>query len=789
MIRPMRLLVVEDDDGIAAAAGGRAAARGLRRGARRRPGPPPSPRPSRTWCCWTCGCPTSDGYTVAREMRARSRVPIIMVTAKGEEVDRVIGLELGADDYVVKPFGLRELVARIHAVMRRVAERPRARPGRSCVGDARDRPAPARRCASTATSVALTPKEFDLLEPARRRPGRRASTGATHPGGGLGHALVRAVQDHRRPRLVAAAQARRPRLDRDGPRRRLPPALAMTRRLVATYLILARGGAGRAGGAARDRPRAQPAPTTCSSAWSATRWRWPALVEDTPPGRARSPATPTLRRIVGRYAASTGARVVVVGAGGPPAGRLGRPRASWARDFSTRPEIATALDGGVATGTRRSDTLDTDAALRRRAGRLGRRRCTGRCAPACRPRASTRSDRRYWLILGGVALVVLAAVAVAGPLAGPVGEPPAHRPARRHPARRRPATWRCAPTPTRARRRCASWRSAFNDMVSRLDLLVGTQEQFVADASHQLRSPLTALRLRIENLRARGRARTCEDELDERDRRGRPALAPGQRPAGAGAGRPARARARRAGARRRSLDERARGVAAPRRPSADVGARGADAAPGLRGARSPPGALEQVLDNLHRQRARGRAAGARRCALAATGRDGGGGRVEVTDARPGHGRRGARARLRPLLARARGPARLGPGAGDREAPGGGRRRHGRAGGGARRRPAGGRVDLPSPGGERRPADAPAGALDDPLPGSGGALTAAGGASTRQPTSLPRGRRIHDRPDPGPAGPPADRARARGAHPAHAARWRSSRSRGRAGRQRARAWSS
>ena len=55
-------------------------------------------------------------------MRARSRVPIIMVTASGEEVDRVIGLELGADDYVVKPFGLRELIARINAVMRRVSE-------------------------------------------------------------------------------------------------------------------------------------------------------------------------------------------------------------------------------------------------------------------------------------------------------------------------------------------------------------------------------------------------------------------------------------------------------------------------------------------------------------------------------------------------------------------------------------------------------------------------------------------------------------------------------------------
>src|SRR2546429_3338730 len=63
--------------------------------------------------------PDIDGYEVCRRLRARSQVPIIMVSARGEEVDRVIGLELGADDYIVKPFGFRELVARIRAVARR----------------------------------------------------------------------------------------------------------------------------------------------------------------------------------------------------------------------------------------------------------------------------------------------------------------------------------------------------------------------------------------------------------------------------------------------------------------------------------------------------------------------------------------------------------------------------------------------------------------------------------------------------------------------------------------------
>jgi two-component system, OmpR family, response regulator RegX3 len=105
--------------------------------------------------------PGIDGYEVARRLRARSRVPIIMVTARGEEVDRVVGLELGADDYIVKPFGLRELVARIHAVMRRVDPAPDpARPVRvgPLVVDRR-----ARRVTVDGTEVVLTPKEFDVL--------------------------------------------------------------------------------------------------------------------------------------------------------------------------------------------------------------------------------------------------------------------------------------------------------------------------------------------------------------------------------------------------------------------------------------------------------------------------------------------------------------------------------------------------------------------------------------------------------------------------------------------------
>ncbi|HWM71913.1 MAG: two-component system, OmpR family, response regulator [Gammaproteobacteria bacterium] len=69
--------------------------------------------------------PGEDGLSICRELRTRSQVPIIMLTARGEDVDRIVGLELGADDYVPKPFNPRELLGRIRAVLRRAAHAPR----------------------------------------------------------------------------------------------------------------------------------------------------------------------------------------------------------------------------------------------------------------------------------------------------------------------------------------------------------------------------------------------------------------------------------------------------------------------------------------------------------------------------------------------------------------------------------------------------------------------------------------------------------------------------------------
>jgi two-component system, OmpR family, response regulator RegX3 len=112
--------------------------------------------------------PDIDGLDVCRKLRERSDVPIIVVTARGEEADRVVGLELGADDYVVKPFGLRELIARIRAVTRRSARSPGAGP--IVAGPLRidER---ARRLRVDGTEVELTPKEFELLLALARDPG------------------------------------------------------------------------------------------------------------------------------------------------------------------------------------------------------------------------------------------------------------------------------------------------------------------------------------------------------------------------------------------------------------------------------------------------------------------------------------------------------------------------------------------------------------------------------------------------------------------------------------------
>jgi two-component system alkaline phosphatase synthesis response regulator PhoP len=116
------------------------------------------------------GLPGMDGLDVTRQLRRSSSVPIIMLTARSEESDRIVGLELGADDYIVKPFSPKELVARIRAVLRRAdatiggGEMVRAGPVEMDI--------PKRRVTVDGRMVDLTGSEFDLLLTLARRPGR-----------------------------------------------------------------------------------------------------------------------------------------------------------------------------------------------------------------------------------------------------------------------------------------------------------------------------------------------------------------------------------------------------------------------------------------------------------------------------------------------------------------------------------------------------------------------------------------------------------------------------------------
>ena len=163
----MKLLLVEDEDAIA-----EPLAEGLRREGfdveRVATGADALEAPEPDLVLLDVGLPDTDGFTLCKEIRGRSDVPIIMVTAKGEEIDRVVGLEVGADDYIVKPFGFRELIARIRAVTRR-------QQGGSAAGTVGLGPlvvdTRSRRVTLDGDEVVLTPKEFDLLALLARDPG------------------------------------------------------------------------------------------------------------------------------------------------------------------------------------------------------------------------------------------------------------------------------------------------------------------------------------------------------------------------------------------------------------------------------------------------------------------------------------------------------------------------------------------------------------------------------------------------------------------------------------------
>lgn len=168
----MRVLLVEDDPNIAASIRDGLQRHGFDVDVLDRGHPALEAGQSADVVLLDLGLPDIDGVDVCRELRARSDVPIIVVSARDDELDRVVGLEVGADDYVVKPFGMRELIARVRAVTRRsthaiehAADDEPLRLG-ALVVDTRTR-----RAAVAGREVTLTPNEFDLLAVLVAQPG------------------------------------------------------------------------------------------------------------------------------------------------------------------------------------------------------------------------------------------------------------------------------------------------------------------------------------------------------------------------------------------------------------------------------------------------------------------------------------------------------------------------------------------------------------------------------------------------------------------------------------------
>ena len=142
------------------------------------------------------GLPDGNGLDLLRELRKSRNVPVIILTARGEEVDRIVGLELGADDYMVKPFSPNELVARVRAVLRRGATQPEVQ-SRIDVGNL-SIDVPRMRVSRDGDPIDLTATEFQLLVILAREPGRVFTRGqllnAVH--GVMTEAYDRAIDAH-----------------------------------------------------------------------------------------------------------------------------------------------------------------------------------------------------------------------------------------------------------------------------------------------------------------------------------------------------------------------------------------------------------------------------------------------------------------------------------------------------------------------------------------------------------------------------------------------------------------
>ena len=165
----MNVLLVEDDDAIASSliAGLKSSGMTVRRVSR---GEDALRAELPDVVLLDVGLPDIDGFEVCRRLRTTSQVPVIMLTARDEEIDRVFGLDIGADDYVTKPFGLRELIARIRAVTRRSGASGETENSLIIV-DPLQIDKLTRRAMLHSEELVLTTKEFDLLAYLAERPG------------------------------------------------------------------------------------------------------------------------------------------------------------------------------------------------------------------------------------------------------------------------------------------------------------------------------------------------------------------------------------------------------------------------------------------------------------------------------------------------------------------------------------------------------------------------------------------------------------------------------------------
>ncbi|MFG2339706.1 response regulator transcription factor [Streptomyces yangpuensis] len=176
----MRLLLVEDDDHVAAALSAILARHGFqvthaRNGEEALQALLPAGAPPFGVVLLDLGLPDQDGYEVCGRIRKRTATPVIMVTARADVRSRIHGLNMGADDYVVKPYDTGELLARIHAVARRTGASEETAAGAGAPTTVRlgavSIELPTRRVSVDGTDVPLTRKEFDLLALLAQRPG------------------------------------------------------------------------------------------------------------------------------------------------------------------------------------------------------------------------------------------------------------------------------------------------------------------------------------------------------------------------------------------------------------------------------------------------------------------------------------------------------------------------------------------------------------------------------------------------------------------------------------------